>query len=130
MCKQSRCRAHMCACLPTSREGTFRDNLDPFHNRSDDEIQKAMQKASLDPDLIFEHVDKGGSNLSAGQRQLVCFARAALYKTPIVVLDEPTSSCDMVSGVCVRTLVHHSVSFSVCFVSFFCFFRFLPEGTA
>jgi len=90
---------------PSLMEGTFRDNLDPFHNRSDDEIQKAMQKASLDPDLIFEHVDKGGSNLSAGQRQLVCFARAALYKTPIVVLDEPTSSCDMVTDDKVQAMV-------------------------
>ena len=86
-------------------EGSFRDNLDPFSRRTDAEVKKALSKATLDPDLIYEHVDKGGSNLSAGQRQLVCFARAALYKTPVVVLDEPTSSCDMATDDVVQAMV-------------------------
>jgi ABC-type cobalamin/Fe3+-siderophores transport system ATPase subunit len=35
----------------------------------------------------------------------VCFARAALYKTPIVVLDEPTSSCDLTTDIAVQAMV-------------------------
>jgi ATP-binding cassette subfamily C (CFTR/MRP) protein 4 len=90
---------------PSLMEGTFRDNLDPFHEWSDDAICAAMKKASLNPALLRDRVAKGGINLSAGQRQLVCFARAALYSTPILIMDEPTSSCDLATDKLIQTMV-------------------------
>jgi ATP-binding cassette subfamily B protein len=82
-------------------EGTIRDNLAIGRPRaSDDEMWKAV--ADLGLTTRFEAFDGGldavvreqGSNMSAGERQLVSIARAALADPSVVVLDEATSSLD------------------------------------
>ena len=90
---------------PLLMEGTVAQNLDPFGRWSPDEIALALRKASLDPALASYQVTKSGMNLSSGERQLVCFARALLFRAKILVLDEPTASVDLPTDQKVQAMV-------------------------
>lgn len=111
---------------PTLFAGTLRFNLDPFNVHSDAELLMALESVGLRhsatdgdetldattkqnkfSDLSFMLVDSG-SNISQGQRQLVCIARVLLKAPKIVVLDEATASIDHETDLriqnCVRRL--------------------------
>ena len=80
-------------------EGTLRDNIDPLKKYSDETILKILQDFCLFNELkpkekLNYEILESGKNLSPGQKQLICFARAVIKKNKIVILDEATSSLD------------------------------------
>ena len=89
--------------------GTIRENLrwgNP--NATDEEMVHACQIACADefirsfPDGYDTHIEQGGTNVSGGQKQRLCIARALLKKPKILILDDSTSAVDTRTDASIR----------------------------
>lgn len=89
--------------------GTIADNLRwGNENATDEEIAEAAKLAQADsfvegfPDKYDTHIEQGGTNVSGGQKQRLCIARAILKKPKILILDDSTSAVDTKTDALIR----------------------------
>lgn len=89
--------------------GTIKDNLRwGNENATDEEMIKACQLAQADdfiksfPDGYDTYIEQGGTNVSGGQKQRLCIARALLKKPKILILDDSTSAVDTKTDAFIR----------------------------
>lgn len=89
--------------------GSIKDNL-RWGNKdaTDEEIEEACHLACADefieqfPDKYDTHIEQGGTNVSGGQKQRLCIARALLKKPKILILDDSTSAVDTKTDAIIR----------------------------
>ena len=89
--------------------GTIKENLRwGDENASDAELERVCRLAQADefiqqmPDRYDTHIEQGGSNVSGGQKQRLCIARALLKKPKILILDDSTSAVDTKTDALIR----------------------------
>lgn len=89
--------------------GTVKENLRwGNENATDEEIEEACRLAQADgfinemPDKYDTYIEQGGTNVSGGQKQRLCIARALLKKPKILILDDSTSAVDTATDALIR----------------------------
>ena len=96
--------------------GTIRDNLRwGDENATDQEMEAACRMACADefisrmPDGYDTHIEQGGTNVSGGQKQRLCIARAILRKPKVLILDDSTSAVDTATDAKIRAALKEAL---------------------
>ena len=96
--------------------GTILENLRwGDKNATEEECRRACQLACADdfiekmPDKYNTFIEQGGSNVSGGQKQRLCIARALLKKPKILILDDSTSAVDTATEAKIRESLYHDL---------------------
>ena len=96
--------------------GTIRDNLRwGDENATDQEMEIACRMACADefisrmPDGYDTHIEQGGTNVSGGQKQRLCIARAILRKPKVLILDDSTSAVDTATDAKIRAALKEAL---------------------
>ena len=96
--------------------GTILDNLRWGNPKATEEqCLRACQLAQADefiqqmPEGYHTYIEQGGTNVSGGQKQRLCIARALLKQPKILVLDDSTSACDTATDAKIREAIHHQL---------------------
>ena len=89
--------------------GTIKDNLRwGDQNATDEDMERACKLACADdfiqtfPEKYDTYIEQGGTNVSGGQKQRLCIARALLKKPKILILDDSTSAVDTRTDALIR----------------------------
>ena len=95
---------------PNIFQATLRVNLDPLEECAEEKITALLQEIGIWGRFDREKglqtlIEQGGSNLSQGERQLLCLARALLSGSKLVIMDEATANIDMETEVIIQRLL-------------------------
>lgn len=91
-------------------EDTLKNNLDPMEEFAAEKIIEIVKEVGLWPKFselngIETRIQRGGRNLSQGEKQLVCLARALLFENKLVLMDEATSNIDAQTEAVIQDLI-------------------------